>query len=255
MDKGKVKGKLKKAIAVKSTITLIIVAIIVAFFLIISSMVVVLLGVAGLIEENPEFDKIKWAGTATEEETIKEKIDRGNPEGYKFYYPMAHGIITSLYGNRYTNIKGTTSSYHYGLDMASSNAAEPIYASRKGKVVAVNPNNCSIPSSPTENIGSGRGVFIIIEHEMPGGEKMYTVYAHLSKTLVKEGQMVGTGVQIGNQGNTGRSTGPHLHFEVADGFNEAIKNVSGTKDPMDFLVKKLNKNDSIDNYFIPNGEG
>lgn len=56
----------------------------------------------------------------------------------------------------------------------------------------------------------GYGNYIVIAHEK-GYE---TLYAHLSKSMVKEGQPVTTDTILGLSGNTGRSTGPHLHFEV-----------------------------------------
>ena len=60
---------------------------------------------------------------------------------------------------------------------------------------------------------SGYGIVIYIEH--PNGTQ--TRYGHLSKVLVKAGQTVKQGQKIALSGNTGRSTGPHLHFEILVG--------------------------------------
>jgi len=68
------------------------------------------------------------------------------------------------------------------------------------------------------------GNVIDIDH----GNDLVTRYAHLSKVLVKEGDMVQRGRHIADSGNTGRSTGPHLHFEVR--FRGAAQN------PMRFLL-------------------
>jgi murein DD-endopeptidase MepM/ murein hydrolase activator NlpD len=56
----------------------------------------------------------------------------------------------------------------------------------------------------------GYGNFLVIDH----GNGFQTLYAHLSTVLVRAGQSVGKGERIGSVGSTGRSTGPHLHFEI-----------------------------------------
>ena len=62
---------------------------------------------------------------------------------------------------------------------------------------------------------SGYGNCIDIEHQVPGVQsKIITHYAHLKKIFVEKGQVVKEGDIIGVQGNTGRSTGPHLHYEI-----------------------------------------
>ena len=57
---------------------------------------------------------------------------------------------------------------------------------------------------------SGYGNVIAIEH----GHKYRTVYAHLAKSLVKKDEFVNKGQEIAKMGNTGRSTGPHVHYEI-----------------------------------------
>lgn len=85
---------------------------------------------------------------------------------------------------------------HHGLDIANKGGT-PIYASDAGTIEVV-------------GWGRGYGNQIVVNHG--GGKK--TRYAHMSKFYVKKGQSVGKGEAIGAMGSTGRSTGPHLHFEI-----------------------------------------
>lgn len=90
--------------------------------------------------------------------------------------------------------------YHMALDIAS-NSAPPILAVDSGTV------------SYVACIQWGYGCHIIIDH----GNGYQTLYAHLSSFSVQAGQSVSQGQQIGIMGSTGRSTGPHLHFEIRTG--------------------------------------
>ena len=88
---------------------------------------------------------------------------------------------------------------HHGIDFAAPTGT-PIYATGNGKIIeAVNRSR------------SGYGKFIEIDH----GYGYKTKYAHLSKLAVNKGQDVKRGELIGYVGNTGKSTGPHLHYEVS----------------------------------------
>ncbi|MGG5505510.1 MULTISPECIES: M23 family metallopeptidase [unclassified Myroides] len=104
--------------------------------------------------------------------------------------------MASGYGYRsdpFTKIK----KFHSGMDF-SVNIGTPIYATGDGRVTRAN------------NQLSGYGNLIEVEH----GYGYQTRYAHLSKYNVKEGQTVKRGDIIGYAGSTGRSSGPHLHYEV-----------------------------------------
>lgn len=68
---------------------------------------------------------------------------------------------------------------------------------------------------------SGYGNLIIINH----GNGYRTYYAHLNTILMRVGESVGQGQHIGSVGSTGRSTGPHLHFEIR--FNDVLRNPLG----------------------------
>ncbi len=86
---------------------------------------------------------------------------------------------------------------HNGIDIGIS-VGTPVYAAASGTVVISKPN------------GQGYGKYLSIQH----ARNYYTVYGHLSELLVRSGQTVTAGQLIAKSGNTGNSTGPHLHFEV-----------------------------------------
>lgn len=103
--------------------------------------------------------------------------------------------ISSGYGNR-TDPFTTRRAFHGGLDTPAPTGTIVLSAG-EGKVTFAGPN-------------SGYGTMVEISH----GNGLVTRYAHLSAALVKPGQIVQTGAPIAKVGSTGRSTGPHLHFEV-----------------------------------------
>ncbi|MBP9675213.1 MAG: peptidoglycan DD-metalloendopeptidase family protein [Anaerolineaceae bacterium] len=88
-------------------------------------------------------------------------------------------------------------SYHLGIDIAAGEGA-PVYASDSGTVTYAGWND------------SGYGYMVVIDH----GNGYETLYGHLSQVSVGCGQGVYAGTMIGTAGNTGRSYGAHLHFEV-----------------------------------------
>lgn len=103
--------------------------------------------------------------------------------------------MASGYGRRTDPIYGTAK-FHEGMDFACD-VGTPVYATGDGKITAATWH-------------SGYGQHIDISH----GYGYTTRYAHLSKLAVKPGQAVKRGDLIGYSGNTGKSTGPHLHYEV-----------------------------------------
>jgi len=104
--------------------------------------------------------------------------------------------IGSLFGYR-TDPFYKVTKFHEGIDFTAA-VGTPIYATGDGIV------------SEAEYNSGGYGNKIIINH----GYSYETVYAHLSKIKVKKGQRVKRGEIIGLMGNTGKSTAPHLHYEV-----------------------------------------
>lgn len=112
------------------------------------------------------------------------------PISYKDMKTMASG-----YGYRVDPIYGK-SKFHEGMDFSAAKGT-PVYATGDGTV-------------KTAGWNSGYGNAIDIEH----GYDYLTRYAHLSKIYVKPGQQIKRGDLIGLVGSTGKSTGPHLHYEV-----------------------------------------
>ncbi len=106
-----------------------------------------------------------------------------------------NGIISSPYGVRFHPIFKTRF-FHRAIDIANKKNT-PIVATADGIVVF-------------SGWMRGYGNVIAIEH----GQKYRTVYAHLAKNLVKKGEFVTKGQEIAKMGNTGRSTGPHVHYEL-----------------------------------------
>lgn len=117
-----------------------------------------------------------------------ERIVQKSREG-EFIWPIVGIRITSRLGRRWGR-------YHSGIDIAAP-IGTPVVAALDGKV--------------TDN-SNRRGYGITIE--LAHNKKFITRYAHLDVALVKIGDTVSKGQLIGYSGNTGRSTGPHLHFEV-----------------------------------------
>ncbi|WP_279306779.1 M23 family metallopeptidase [Paenibacillus auburnensis] len=110
-------------------------------------------------------------------------------------WPTHSKMITSSFGYRSDPFKGV-SAYHSGIDIAGS-IGDPVYAAMDGEVTA------------SEQMGA-RGKYIILKHS----NGLETWYMHLNGMTVTVGDKVSKGQQIGTLGNTGRSTGPHLHFQV-----------------------------------------
>jgi len=121
-------------------------------------------------------------------------IERAYALGEAFEKPV-RGRLTSRYGYRRDPFTGKRA-FHTGIDIAYRYGSE-VHAAREGKVLFI-------------GIREGYGKTVIIEHSF--GYR--TLYGHLSQVQVARGQLVRKGQVIGFIGITGRSTGPHLHFEL-----------------------------------------
>lgn len=106
---------------------------------------------------------------------------------------------------------------HHGIDM-SNPIGQPVRAAGSG-TIAWAADGLRTEGAIFENSPS-YGNVIVIEHDFGyRGQPLYTIYAHLSAALVRRDQYVEAGEVIGLVGNTGRVTGPHVHFEVRMGEN------------------------------------
>ncbi len=110
-------------------------------------------------------------------------------------YPT-FGRISDIWGTRIHPITNNLE-FHYGIDIANE-IGTPIYATAAGIVQSVDFDN-------------GYGKRVIVDH----GNGYRTMYAHLYNSRVKEGETVSKGQIIAMMGNSGFSTGPHLHYEVS----------------------------------------
>jgi murein DD-endopeptidase MepM/ murein hydrolase activator NlpD len=108
----------------------------------------------------------------------------------------ANGPVTSEFGARWGK-------FHYGIDIGKRGSSVPVVAAADGYVFR------SYYSDSYGNV-------VFITHVIDG-QVYTTVYAHLESRLVGEGQTVSKGQMIGYMGNTGRSFGAHLHFEIHRG--------------------------------------
>lgn len=128
-------------------------------------------------------------------DAVPKIVRRGTKIPPTYVKPISGGRLTSNFGRRKAPKKGA-STYHKGVDWAIPTGTG-VYASCGGTVAKA-------------GWGSGYGYVVYINH----ADGRQTRYGHLSKVLVKAGQTVKQGDLIAKSGNTGVSTGPHLHFEI-----------------------------------------
>ena len=120
---------------------------------------------------------------------VAQIVRRGTKSKPTYMYPVTNWNVTSNYGYRWGRL-------HAGTDVGVP-VGTTVRASRAGQVV-------------TAGWVGGYGNCVMIDH----GDGVWTVYGHLSEFSTSVGSYVNQGDQIALSGNTGRSTGPHLHFEI-----------------------------------------
>ncbi len=162
------------------------------------------IGESSVVQEGQEgthivTDLVTYKGEVEEnreplEETVEvaavaQVVKRGTKSKPTYMYPVTNWNVTSTFGYRWGRL-------HAGTDVGIPTGTT-VRASRAGRVV-------------TAGWVGGYGNCVMIDH----GDGVQTRYGHLSQVLVSVGQYVDQGQQIALSGNTGRSTGPHLHFEV-----------------------------------------
>ena len=125
---------------------------------------------------------------------LGDSADWGSTADAPSLWPV-EGLITSSFGERLDPFNGE-GAFHKGIDI-SANMGQPVRAPADGTVLMAGP-------------ASGYGQEVMIDH----GHGVHTIYGHLSGFAVTTGQDVRRGDVIGYVGSEGRSTGPHLHYEI-----------------------------------------
>lgn len=149
------------------------------------------------------------------------------PSAEGFIWPVTTSRkISSPQGNRVSPGNGIGSSNHKGVDICNVSYSSKIYATKSGKVLIA-----SMPYSDPDGGKSGYGNYVVIDH----GGGMSTLYAHMSIVKVSVGQYVTQGDVIGVTGNTGASTGPHLHYEVHSTTMVNGRAVTVYENPLNYL--------------------
>lgn len=153
--------------------------------------------IADITYKNDEQVRVDIVYENIVKEAIPKIVERGTKTPPTYIYPVS-GRVSSSFGRRKAPKKGA-STYHKGMDFAVPTGTA-IRATSGGVVTKA-------------GWGSGYGYVVYIRH--PDGKE--SRYGHCSKVLVKAGQSVKQGEKIALSGNTGISTGPHLHFEILVG--------------------------------------
>ena len=142
---------------------------------------------------------------------IAQSTGNSLPSVGTFARPMQFGYIVRGFGGRYG---------HLGYDLSSSNKSMPIYPIAAGSVHAIYSDSCTATRFCAD-MGyrcNGNAKIVVVKHNYNGGY-IYSSYVHLSSYgNIYEGKFVSRDTVIGYMGNTGCSSGPHLHLEIASCF-------------------------------------
>ncbi|QCT04066.1 peptidase, M23 family [Paenibacillus algicola] len=163
-------------------------------------------------ETRDDFERVRQLMSVMEQ-AIPRALDsaeqtRLKREATPSLWPTKSRTLTSSFGYRTDPINGRTA-FHAGIDIAGD-TGDPVYAAASGTVSAVERS-------------AVRGRYVIVDH--PDG--LQTWYVHLDSAAVQAGDSITQGDVLGRLGSTGRSTGPHLHFEV-------VKN-NRTVNPLEYV--------------------
>lgn len=143
------------------------------------------------------------------------------PGSEGFIWPVSTSkMISSPIGARVAP-GGFGSTNHKGVDICNVGYTSSVYATKSGRVLLTN----------SSGWGGGYGNYVVIDH----GGGLTTLYAHMSVVKVSPGDTVSQGTVIGVTGNTGASTGPHLHYEVRTTTIVNGKSVTVYQNPLNYL--------------------
>lgn len=154
-------------------------------------------------------------GSTSAAVTSNDDVDVSQISGSGGAYPIAKGSYTLL--ARWGQV-GSWSRYHTGLDLAAP-LGTPIHAAADG--VVVSPGNAG-----------WAGIHVVIKH----ADGSYTLYAHMAHAVVSPGQTVKAGQLIGVVGMTGRTFGPHCHFEWYPAGGNPGTDPYTSKDPYPWML-------------------
>ena len=143
------------------------------------------------------------------------------PGSEGFIWPVSTSkMISSPIGSRVAP-GGFGSTNHKGVDICNVGYTSSVYATKSGRVLLTN----------SSGWGGGYGNYVVIDH----GGGLTTLYAHMSVVKASPGDTVSQGTVIGVTGNTGASTGPHLHYEVRTTTIVNGKSVTVYQNPLNYL--------------------
>ena len=143
------------------------------------------------------------------------------PGSEGFIWPVSTSkMISSPIGSRVAP-GGFGSTNHKGVDICNVGYTSSVYATKSGRVLLTN----------SSGWGGGYGNYVVIDH----GGGLTTLYAHMSVVKVSPGDTGSQGTVIGVTGNTGASTGPHLHYEVRTTTIVNGKSVTVYQNPLNYL--------------------
>ena len=154
----------------------------------------------GILEAQKTLNDLRRLGCGENEEA-RACYDRLNtlPVDTQFWRPTNTGVITSYFGPRSYPYVG----FHYGIDIGIP-IGTPVYAIAAGKVASF-------------NYWDGTGYVVYVYHNI-NGVKYTSVYEHLDRYNTYVGAIVDKNTVIAFSGNTGNSTGPHLHLSILNGW-------------------------------------
>lgn len=181
------------------------------------------------LDQNKKVKTTKVAGLTSEQKELQKKIDEYNSQikqveneiknlmsnsnytggsysGGQLEWPIpGYYRITSYFGGRTQPVAGASTN-HKAIDISTNGqTGKTIIAAESGRVIV---SKCQVNAQGKD---TGYGNYIVIDH----GNGYATTYAHLSSRMVSVGTIVSRGQTIGLSGNTGTSSGPHLHFGVS----------------------------------------
>lgn len=154
------------------------------------------------VESNLDFRSITKLVTSMEETMSaslrQERLRQAKLAALPTGWPTLSHILTSGFGYRSDPFTGRTT-FHAGIDIGGK-SGDPVFAAADGIVLETGTD-------------SSRGNFIVIGHD----DQLQTTYYHLKRIEAKQNDTVVRGEKIGLLGSTGRSTAPHLHFQIMQG--------------------------------------